>query len=142
YASAAALADDLRRFQQGRPIQARPPGWGGRLWRWGRRKPAAAALLATALALAGLALGGGLWLERQQAERRAESARQEGRASQALEAVLEHAADLQEQGRWPEARAGLEGAPSLLVASAAADLRERLRQARADANMVVKLEEI
>src|SRR5205823_10042939 len=49
YASAAALADDLRRFGEGRPIQARPVGQGERLWRWGRRNPTAAALLATAL---------------------------------------------------------------------------------------------
>src|SRR5262249_5924389 len=46
YASAAALADDLRRFLDGRPIQARPLGWGGRFWRWARRNPAAAALAA------------------------------------------------------------------------------------------------
>jgi serine/threonine-protein kinase len=142
YASAAALADDLRRFQEGRPIRARPLGWGGRLWRWGRRKPAAAALVATALALVALALGGGLWLERQQAERRAETAHQEGRARQAVEAALQQAAALQEQGRWPEARAALEAAPSLLDASAPADLRERVRQARADADMVAELEEI
>ena len=45
YASAAALADDLRRFGEGRPIQARPVGWGERSWRWGRRNPTAAALL-------------------------------------------------------------------------------------------------
>jgi hypothetical protein len=38
YASAAALAEDLTRFREGRPIQARPLGWGGRLWRWGRHK--------------------------------------------------------------------------------------------------------
>src|SRR5262249_10866110 len=40
YPSAAALADDLQRFGEGRPIRARPPSLGGRLWRWGRRNPA------------------------------------------------------------------------------------------------------
>jgi serine/threonine-protein kinase len=64
YASAQALADDLKRFQEGRPIRARPLGWWGHLWRWARRNPAAAALVVTALALVGLAAGGGFWLER------------------------------------------------------------------------------
>src|SRR5215475_5254271 len=88
YASATALADDLRRFGDGRPIQARPLGWGGRVWRWCRRKPAAAALVAMALALVGLAVGGGLWLEQQRAERREQAARQEERELQAVEAAL------------------------------------------------------
>ena len=74
YASAAALADDLRRFGEGRPILARPVGLIERFWRWCRRNPTAAALVATALALVGLAVGGGFWLERQQAERREENA--------------------------------------------------------------------
>jgi serine/threonine-protein kinase len=42
YASAAALGDDLRRFEQGRPIRARPLGLAARLGRWSRRNPAAA----------------------------------------------------------------------------------------------------
>ena len=142
YASAAALADDLKRFGEGRPILARPPSLGGRLWRWARRNPAAAALVATALALVGLAVGGGFWLQRQQAERRAETARREGRQSKAAEAVLEQAADLEKHGRWPEARAVLEGAPSLVDTPALADLRERVGQALADARMVTELEEI
>ena len=112
------------------------------MWRWCRRNPAAAALVATALALVGLAVGGGFWLERQQAEQREETARREGRQSEAAEAVLEQAADLEKQGRWPEARAVLEGAPSLVDTSALADLRERVRQALADADMVTELEEI
>ena len=142
YESAAELADDLNRFREGRPIRARPPGLGGRLWRWTRRNPSAAALVATALAVVGLAVGGGFWLQRQQAERREETARQEGRESQAVEAVLAQAADLQKQGRWPESRAVLEGTPALLGSSASADLRERVRRAKVDADMVAELEEI
>src|SRR4051794_1445994 len=72
YASATALADDLRRFSEGRPIQARPAGWAERTWRWGRRNPASAALVATGLALVGLAGGGGVWIVQQRADRRAE----------------------------------------------------------------------
>jgi serine/threonine protein kinase len=49
YASALDLADDLRRFLEGRPIEARPtPGY-ERAWKWARRRPAAAALLVLAL---------------------------------------------------------------------------------------------
>jgi serine/threonine-protein kinase len=142
YASAEALADDLTRFAEGRPIQARPLGRGARLWRWGRRNPSSAALVATALAVVGLAVGGGFWQQRQQAERREETARREGREAQAVEAVLAQAADLQKQGRWPESRAALKGAPALLGGSASADLRERVRRAKVDADMVAELEEI
>jgi serine/threonine-protein kinase len=142
YASARALADDLNRFREGRPIQARPLGWGGHLWRWVRRNPAAAALVVTALTLVGLAVGGGFWLERRQAEQREEAARQEGRESQAVEAVLAQAATLQKKGRWPEARAALDAAPDLLGPAAPAGLSGRLHQARADARLVAELEDI
>src|SRR5262245_47434795 len=45
YPTALALADDLRRFQSGQPIRARPVGWPERVVKWGRRHPALAALL-------------------------------------------------------------------------------------------------
>jgi WD40 repeat protein len=52
YASAEALAEDLRRFQAGEPLHARPVGRTERLWRWCRRNPA----LAVASGLAAFAL--------------------------------------------------------------------------------------
>lgn len=39
YPSARALADDLRRFSERRPIMARRAGWGLRLVRWSQRNP-------------------------------------------------------------------------------------------------------
>jgi eukaryotic-like serine/threonine-protein kinase len=58
YASANALADDLRAFLAGDPIQARPPTTWERLARWARHKPTAAVLLAVAaVAFCGLLIG-------------------------------------------------------------------------------------
>jgi hypothetical protein len=52
YASSLELAEDLRRFQEGKPIQARPVRLLGRATRWCRRKPLAAGFLFLSLALA------------------------------------------------------------------------------------------
>lgn len=51
YSSAAALAEDLERWLEGRAILARPSTSRERLWRWARRNPIAAALAAAFLAL-------------------------------------------------------------------------------------------
>jgi formylglycine-generating enzyme required for sulfatase activity len=75
YASAEELANDLRRFQAGEPIQARPVGRLERVRKWARRRPALAALLVvTVLGVAGI-----MWkyldAERQKAEALRETAK-------------------------------------------------------------------
>ena len=51
YASAGEMAEDLRRFQQHEPIQARPAGVRERAWRWCRRHAAVASVTATVAAV-------------------------------------------------------------------------------------------
>jgi serine/threonine protein kinase/WD40 repeat protein len=52
YANALALAEDLARFQAGKPIRARPVGPFERTYRWCRRRPLVAGLLAGMVLLA------------------------------------------------------------------------------------------
>jgi WD40 repeat protein len=57
YPGAAELAEDLRAFLDGRPIQARPVGVVEQAVKWARRRPAVAALAATVVCIAALAFG-------------------------------------------------------------------------------------
>jgi tRNA A-37 threonylcarbamoyl transferase component Bud32/tetratricopeptide (TPR) repeat protein len=71
YRTAQALADDLRRWLEGRPIQARRVSPLGHAWRWCRRHPAVAGLLATlALTLATGLIGLFVLLNQTEAERK------------------------------------------------------------------------
>ena len=65
YASAAALADDLRRFLDGEPIVARPVGGLERAVKWARRKPAIAALLSTIVMVTATGIVAVAWQWRQ-----------------------------------------------------------------------------
>jgi serine/threonine-protein kinase len=138
YASAAELADDLERFLRGEPVLARPTSMLERAVKWARREPAAAALVATGLAFCGLIMSGGFWIQRQHAAVHTATARQE----QAVEAALAHAEELKKLGHWPEANRALEGAGRLFGKSARPELRQRLERAHADAQIVLRLEEV
>lgn len=65
YASAQALADDLRRLLVGEPIRALRITAIGRSVKWARRRPAIAALLAAVLLVAVVGVSGILWQWRQ-----------------------------------------------------------------------------
>jgi WD40 repeat protein len=83
YASAEELAEELRRFQAGEPVLARPVGSWERTRRWVKRRPVAAGLVGVTalllLALVGLAVGWFSYDQVQAARQRAESARDEAR---------------------------------------------------------------
>ncbi len=78
YVTAQELADDLRRFLAGEPIQARPIGRLERLGRWCRRNPIAAGLL---LAVS-IGSAAGLWSLYELSERLIRSAAVESAAQQ------------------------------------------------------------
>jgi formylglycine-generating enzyme required for sulfatase activity/tRNA A-37 threonylcarbamoyl transferase component Bud32 len=78
YGSAEELANDLRQYQAGEPIRARPVGAMERAWKWARRRPALAALLGVVLlALVGLTTLSAVALDREQkARQEADKARE------------------------------------------------------------------
>jgi serine/threonine-protein kinase len=133
YSSARALADDLLRFEEGRLIQARPVGLSTRSWRWCRRNPTAAALLATALALFGLTSSGGFWLVHQRAQRDRE-------LRSDIRIAVAQAASLRKSFRFREARELLEQAQHRLELPGPADLLRRVDLARADLDLAEQLD--
>jgi mono/diheme cytochrome c family protein/predicted Ser/Thr protein kinase len=74
YPSALALADDLRRFQDGQPVTARHVGPVRRAWKWIRRHPLAMAWGTTAALVASIAvfLVAGPYQAQREARRKAE----------------------------------------------------------------------
>jgi WD40 repeat protein len=61
YSSAGSLAQDLRRFLDGRPTLARPMTFSGHTIAWARRQPVIAALLASLIVIGGLGFVGITW---------------------------------------------------------------------------------
>jgi eukaryotic-like serine/threonine-protein kinase len=131
YPTAAALADDLQRFQRGEPIAARPADLLERLGKWVRRRPTQATMLAASLLLAVALVGVGLWLVVQQARQR-----------DAVEADLKELAGLQDSARWAEARDLLKRSEARLGWGGPVDLRGQLAQARRELDLVIELDTI
>jgi serine/threonine protein kinase/Flp pilus assembly protein TadD len=70
YAAAQELAEDIERFLRDEPIQSRRVSQVERAWRWCKRKPLVASLIAALILVVGIGLTSALWeLRRVQAER-------------------------------------------------------------------------
>jgi WD40 repeat protein len=115
YGSAEALAEDLERWRNGEPIQARPSSAWERGVKWARRRPATAALFATALLLLVAMVTGAFVVLRQQQETRAEQLRAD---TQTRLAQMRHWQSLVGQAR-AERLAGNRGRALQLLAEAA-----------------------
>jgi serine/threonine-protein kinase len=97
YASAQALADDLRCFERREPITARPAGSLERAAKWARRRPAAAALLAAALLMLAGITTAAVWYAGDRARRRAEAKSRDQQANAALDEAENHLKSLRAQ---------------------------------------------
>jgi serine/threonine-protein kinase len=140
YPTAGALAEDLRRFLDDRSIVARRVRLPEQAWRWCRRNPSTAALLSALLALLLLATGGGVWLVRQQAERRAEAMRQKEVLRTEVETSLAQAVSFRNGFHFAEARQVLQSARQRLEPAGPDDLRRRLDQDQTDLDLAEALD--
>jgi serine/threonine-protein kinase len=136
YATAAALAEDLRRFLRGEAIAARPESPFERLVRGIRRRPVLAIATLSVVVLA----GGGLWMisERAATERVATAERET--RERATQDDLRDMADELKKGRWPQARAALERAKGRLGDHRSPELRRLLDQGSDDLELATRLE--
>ncbi len=131
YATAAALADDLRRFQRGEPIAARPAGLPERTAKWVRRNPTSSAVLVAGLGLVVMLVSWGQSFAMQRTRQR-----------DAVAMDLGEMTGLQANARWTEARAVLERAEARLEGGGPDDLRRRLDQARHHLDLATHLDAI
>jgi serine/threonine-protein kinase len=142
YQTAGALAEDLGRFLEDRPIAARRLSALEHGWRWCKRNPGMAGLTAALLVLVLLATGGAVWLVQQQAERRAEAARQEKELRKEVGTAVAQAVSFRQQYLFREGHELLEQARQRLEPAGPDDLLQQVDRARHDLDLVVRLDTI
>jgi serine/threonine-protein kinase len=132
YPSAAALADDLARWLEDKPILAQRPGFMQVAARWARRHKAVVWAAAVVLLVVAV-IGGGVGLREVQ-----KRARAEGEAHAALTEALE----LRQQQKWPEALSAVRRAKGVLAGVWVDEaLRQEVEELHRDVDMALRLQE-
>jgi tetratricopeptide (TPR) repeat protein len=137
YATAKEMADDLRRFLEDKPIQARRPSWRQVATKWARRHRVVVWAAAVTVVLTLAVLGGSVgWVLRDRAARQAE-------AELPVTAAIDEAERLLGQHKVRAALSAAERADGLLVQFGGhTRLSPQVRQLGKDLRMRVTLEEI
>jgi serine/threonine-protein kinase len=135
YGSAQALAEDLRRFETGEPIKARPVGSVERAVRWARRRPALAGALASGVLLASALVVTVLWWYAQRTAL-------EAAAVAYAEADLSESERLRDRGEFKASAAVLRRAKDRLREFVPPELRDRLAKAFDNLELVTRLDAI
>jgi serine/threonine-protein kinase len=135
YGSAKALEEDLRRFERGEPIKARPVGLVERGVRWVRRRPALAGALASGILLALALLITIVWWQMQRTALAATAAAY-------AEADLRESDRLRDLGELKTSAAVLKRAKERLVGFVSPTLQNRLSSASDGLELLIRLETI
>jgi serine/threonine protein kinase/Flp pilus assembly protein TadD len=141
YQTPAELAEDLQRFLDDRPIKARRQSLVQHTWRWCRRKPAAAALVAALAVLFAGAVGAGFWYVQDRAQQATERLEKVARLESGVTAALDEVRAFCKSGRLSEALANLKRAEDLLAGGEGSEaLRQDVAKLRAEVEMAARLE--
>jgi WD40 repeat protein/tRNA A-37 threonylcarbamoyl transferase component Bud32 len=125
YATAGELADDLGRFLRHEPIRARPVSRAQRVWKWSRRRPAVAGLLAAVVLVAALGMSGIVWQWRISVAASERAVYASGVANQERNRAQTERAE----ARWQQYRASISAASSAFQLGNALGAREALESA-------------
>ncbi len=131
YASAAALADDLRRLQRGEPISARRTRAVERLAKWARRHPAVTTGLFSAFLFVVAVVAAACWAISQRTAN-----------NKVVEEQLREVVRFQQQSAWKDADAALDRAALRLGSNGPAELNARLNGAFRDSELASRLDKI
>ena len=131
YASAAALAEDIHRFQRPEPIAARPAGIIERAGKWIDRRPALAATIFASVILTILGVSAAFWFITDRAA-----------TIRATEVDLQEVADAENRSDWAAAASALDRARVRMHDHAIQSLRDHLDSEQTDLDFAQRLESI